>query len=87
MIELNRVQGSKGLSNVECINSKINRWRVRWDMQEYSEERDEHTIESVTFVEWEFQHKPTYKEVFDLINLCTVKATEEELNTIKTLLQ
>lgn len=62
---MKRVQGSADLPLVECINHRLKKYRVRWDMQPYINEKDE--VQGVTFIEKEFTHKPTIQEIKDVI--------------------
>lgn len=67
---MKRVQGSEGLPLVECINPRLRKYRVRWDVQPYTEEEGEehgHPHGGVTFVEHEFLHKPTMSEVKEVV--------------------
>lgn len=53
---MRRVEGSAGVRLLECTNPAKNKWRVRWDVQE---------IENGTasYMEEEFNHKPTDEEI------------------------
>lgn len=57
-----RAEGSIGVSLLECVNPKKNKWRVRWDVQ--SKENDPN---SATYMEEEFDHRPTIDEIKSLI--------------------
>ena len=50
---------------MECINPRVNKWRVRWDFQPHADE--EGKKDGVTFIEEEFAHKPSLDEVKTLI--------------------
>jgi hypothetical protein len=50
-----RIQGSKDVKLVECINPVRNKWRVRWDVKE-----DE---SGASWPEHDFDHKPSIEEV------------------------
>lgn len=60
----NRTHGSEGMQFIECINSRYNKYRVRWDVKPSS---DEGNPQGVTFLETEFTHKPTMSEIKDTI--------------------
>lgn len=53
---MRRAEGSAGVRLLECINPMKNKWRVRWDVQE----TDNY---NVTYMEHDFDHKPTVDEV------------------------
>lgn len=60
---MKRIQGGKDIALVECINPRIKKYRVRWDIQPYTE--DNH--DGVTFIEHEFGYKPSLDEIKDVI--------------------
>lgn len=62
---MDKVLGSAGVALIECINPKYNKYRVRWDIQPYIKEDGEE--QGVSFLEAEVLHKPTIKEVKDII--------------------
>lgn len=47
---------------IECINSRQNIWRIRWDIQEKSDNEN-----IVTFMEEEFNHQPSLEEIKSII--------------------
>lgn len=55
---MGRIQGNIGILPVECINQWSNKYRVRWDIRP-----DDTNPSLVTFVEQEFNHKPTIDEI------------------------
>lgn len=55
--------GSIGIAPLECINPKIDKWRLRWNILPV--EGDEHMV---TFEEKEFNRKPTLTEIKDTIH-------------------
>ena len=59
-----RTYGEKNIPLIECINPKYKRYRVRWDMQPYS---DEEMGDGVSFMEAKFGHRPTIAEIKDII--------------------
>lgn len=61
-----RVHGGKDIALIECINPRLQKYRVRWDLQPYyDEEMGEER--GVTFIEKEFLYKPSIGEVKDTI--------------------
>ena len=61
---MKRVYGSIKTPKVECINKRLNKWRVRCD---FAEETTEEGGICVSFEETEFLHKPTIEEVKNYI--------------------
>ena len=57
---MKRVYGSIKTPKIECINRRLNKWRVRCD---FAEETTEEGGICVSFEETEFLHKPTIEEV------------------------
>ena len=57
---MKRVYGSIKTPKMECINRRLNKWRVRCD---FAEETTEEGGVCVSFEETEFLHKPTIEEV------------------------
>ena len=57
---MRRVEGSAGVSLLECTNPVKDKWRVRWDVQEKKES-------SVSYMEEEFNHRPTDEEIRSVI--------------------
>ena len=53
---MRRIQGSAGVKPIECVHPVKNKWRIRWDVQE----REDGTV---TYMETEFDHKPTEGEI------------------------
>ena len=49
---MKRVEGSAGVSLLECTNPVKNKWRIRWDVQKKEDG-------SASYMEEEFNHKPT----------------------------
>lgn len=62
---MNRSYGSEGIALIECINPRLNKYRVRWDIQPYFNANGENM--GVSFVEKEFLYKPTIAEVKETI--------------------
>lgn len=63
---MKRSQGSKNIALIECINPRLQKYRVRWDMQEVTGEEDNRQ-NMVSFMEEEFLHKPTIEEIKNTI--------------------
>lgn len=53
---MRRIEGSAGVKLIECTHPVKNKWRIRWDVQEKEDG-------SATYMEEEFNHKPTEDEV------------------------
>lgn len=54
---------------IECINNKLNKWRIRWDIQPEYQQNEEGKQEErgVSFLEYEFNHKPSLDEIKDVV--------------------
>ena len=57
---MRRVEGSSGVSLMECTNPVKDKWRIRWDVQEKENG-------SASYMEEEFNHKPTGEEIRTLV--------------------
>lgn len=57
---MRRVEGSAGVSLMECTNPVKDKWRIRWDVQEKENG-------SASYMEEEFGHKPTDEEIRTLV--------------------
>ena len=57
---MRRVEGSSGVSLMECTNPVKDKWRIRWDVQEKENG-------SASYMEEEFGHKPTDEEIHTLV--------------------
>lgn len=57
---MRRVQGSPDVRLLECTSPARGKWRVRWDVQE-------HEDGTADYMEMEFEHKPTEKEIRETI--------------------
>lgn len=66
---MNRNYGATDIKYAECINYKLNKWRIRWDIQPEYETTDEgdNVQRGVSFLETEFNHKPSLQEVKDAV--------------------
>lgn len=53
---MRRIQGSAGVKLIECTHPVKNKWRIRWDVQGKEDG-------SATYMEEEFNHKPTEEEI------------------------
>jgi len=53
---MRRVQGSAGVPLIENSSPAKGKWRIRWDVQEQEDG-------SVTYMEEEFNHKPSEEEI------------------------
>lgn len=59
---MRRVEGGSEVRLLECTNPKRNKWRVRWDIRP---KEDSENI--VTYMEEEFDHKPTTEEIKTMV--------------------
>lgn len=50
-----RIQGSAGVTPIECVNPRKDKWRVRWDIEEQDG--------MATYEEAEFDRRPTLEEI------------------------
>ena len=57
---MKRVEGSVGVALIECTSPVRNKWRMRWDVQEKGDG-------SASYMEEEFDHKPSEDEIRNLI--------------------
>lgn len=66
---MERHYGTIGISPIECINPRLQKYRVRWDIQPYTNNNTDirDNGNQVSFVEREFNHKPSMSEVKDTI--------------------
>jgi hypothetical protein len=68
---MRRVNSSIKLSLLECIDSKRDKWKVRWDEQKL--------YDMYTYEEQGFDHKPSLQEIQDLIYSYYNKQTENKI--------
>ena len=61
---MKRSFGIEGLPLIECINPKLRKYRVRWDV---TYEQNEESDNTVSFMEAEVSHKPSLKEVKNIV--------------------
>lgn len=61
---MKRAFGVKGLPLIECINPQMKKYRIRWDI---TPEQDEENNDTVSFMEAEILHKPSLKEVKNIV--------------------
>lgn len=59
---MRRAEGNIAVSLLECVNPRKNKWRVRWDIQKV-----EGTENCATYMEEEFDHRPTDEEIKSLV--------------------
>lgn len=79
-------QGSKGIALIECINPRLQKYRVRWNVKDVTPTEENMSSEMVSFAEEEFLYKPQPKDIEKAISTSGVDATEEELQSISSLL-
>ena len=58
---MKRVKGTQGVALMECINADMNKWSVRWDVQE--EPAEEGRAAGVNYMEATFFFKPDLSDV------------------------
>lgn len=71
-----RSGGAEGISVAECIDRRMNTWRVRTDFQPVT---DEEGHGGVTFVEHEWPYKPSMAEVKDFVYGVINAQTDEKI--------
>lgn len=72
---MRKVEGSAGVQLLECINPAKNKWRVRWDVRESGDSR-------VTYMEHDFDHKPSPDEVKGLVLSWYNAAIDKEILSV-----
>lgn len=60
-----RIHGGIDTKHIECINSRLQKYRVRWDFQPYYNEEGEQ--EGVTYYEHEFAFKPSLEQIKEVV--------------------
>jgi hypothetical protein len=86
---MERHYGSKDISLVECINPRINKYRVRWDIQPYTEDNElEEGVNKdlVSFVESEYTRKPTFDMILKDVISSGIHMSLEEARKVAELL-
>lgn len=62
---MKRIQGSKGLSALECVNPRLSKYIIRWDIQPvYNEENEQIGIDY--FERW-VDYKPTLSQIKEIV--------------------
>jgi hypothetical protein len=69
---MKRVEGAAGALPMECVNPVKDKWRVRWDEQKTEGN-------SVTYMEEEFDHKPSIDEIKSVITAYTNEQINAEI--------
>jgi hypothetical protein len=85
---MERHYGSKDISLVECINPRINKYRVRWDIQPYTEDNELEGVNKdlVSFVESEYTRKPTFDMILKDVISSGIHMSLEEARKVAELL-
>ncbi len=65
---MKRVQGTQGVALMECINADMNKWSVRWDVQEEPAEEGRETA-GVNYMEETFLFKPDLGDVQSVMSI------------------
>ena len=60
-------QGSKGIALIECINPRLQKYRVRWNVKDATPTEENMSSEMFSFMEEEFPYKPNIDEIKNLI--------------------
>jgi hypothetical protein len=61
--------GSIGIKPLECVNPRITKWRVRWNIRpETGTDEKGNPKTGVTFEEKEFTRKPTLEEIKEVVH-------------------
>ena len=69
---MKRVEGSAGVSLLECTNPVKGKWRVRWDVQKTEDG-------SASYMEEEFNHKPTDEEIRSTVTAWYNRETDKAI--------
>ena len=69
---MKRVEGSSQVELIECIHPAKNRWSIRWDI--HTEQNG-----SATYMEEEFNHRPTEQEITDTVLSWTNEQTNKKI--------
>lgn len=64
---MKRVQGTVGVSLFECINADLNKWNVRWDVQNNPADK-EGKVKGINYMEETFLFKPDAEDVRQIIS-------------------
>lgn len=85
---MERHYGSKDIALVECINPRINKYRVRWDIQPYTEDDELEGVNKdlVSFVESEYTRKPTFDMILKDVISSGIHMSLEEARKVAELL-
>lgn len=80
---MKRVHGSEGIPNVECINPRLNKYKIRIDYQPYFDQIKEEQ-QGVTYYELNYPYRPVSNVVINDIftNLPDLNINLEEAKTI-----
>ena len=61
---MKRIQGGIDTKVLECINPRLQKWLVRWDIQPYMEDE---IVRGATYYEQLVMHKPSLDEVKEIV--------------------
>ena len=62
---MKRIQGGEGMKALECVNPRLQKWVVRWDIQPHYNEEEEQM--GVDYYEHWFTHKPSLEEIKEVV--------------------
>lgn len=65
---MKRVQGTVGVSLFECINADLNKWNVRWDVQDNPADK-EGKVKGINYMEETFLFKPDLADVKSVMSI------------------
>lgn len=79
-------QGSKTISVIECINTRLQKYRVRWNFNDVEPTEMQENSEMVSLTEEEILHKPTPADIEKVIALSGIDARTSELEEMASIL-
>lgn len=74
---MRKAEGGIGVSQLECVNPRKDKWRLRWGVQ--SKEDNENMV---TYMEEDFNHRPTPEEIERTMSSSNVDASDDEIAAI-----
>ena len=79
-------QGSKTVSVIECINTRLQKYRVRWNFNDVEPSEMQKNSEMVSFTEEEILYKPTPADIEKVIAESGIDARTSELEEMASIL-
>ena len=74
---MRKAEGGVGVSQLECVNPRKDKWRLRWGVLP---KEDSENI--VTYMEEDFNHRPTPEEIEQAVADSGVDASDSEVEAI-----